>query len=314
MNKAWLHRRRWLAAMGATTAAGLLGGASLKSFAVDSAYKALLVIHLNGGNDGNNMLIPTDGAYSDYENSRQNLAIPRRQITGLSGTSAGHSFGLHPSLALLAPLYDQRRLAFIPNVGPLIEPATAEKVISNQVKLPPFLLSHNDQTSMVQGWMAQEDNSGWAGRALELMPATLKHPINAVTMDTNRTLVLGRNSPVSFMQPGGGANWGPANLAQPETAAAQAIIRMARWQFTNDYESEYARTFGNAVNDSIRFTRAFLAAGEPAGDFGSQSSWLGSQLRSLASVLPVFKAQGLKRQVFLLHWGGFDTQIGRAHV
>jgi uncharacterized protein (DUF1501 family) len=27
----------------------------------------------------------------------------------------------------------------------------------------------------------------------------------------------------------------------------------------------------------------------------------------LASVLPIFKSQGLKRQVFLIHWGGFDT-------
>ena len=48
------HRRRWLRAMGATTAAGLLGGASINSLAVDSSYKALLVIHLNGGNDGKN--------------------------------------------------------------------------------------------------------------------------------------------------------------------------------------------------------------------------------------------------------------------
>jgi len=305
------HRRRWLRAMGATTAAGLLGGASINSLAVDSSYKALLVIHLNGGNDGNNMLIPSDAAYGDYEYSRQNLAIPRRSLVSLSGSTAGHSFGLHPALAPLAALYEQRRLAFIPNVGPLIEPATAEKVINNQVRLPPFLLSHNDQTSMVQGWLAQEDNSGWAGRALELMPSALRHPINAVTMDTNRTLVLGKNTPVSFMVPGGGGRWGPADLAHPETAAAQAIIRMGRWQFNNAYEAEYARTFGNAVNDSVRFTRAFLAASEPEADFGPQSNGLSGNLRALASVLPVFKSQGLRRQVFLLHWGGFDTHANQ---
>jgi hypothetical protein len=82
------------------------------------------------------------------------------------------------------------------------DPATAQQVRDKAVAVPPFLLSHSDQTDMQQGWMGDSDASGWAGRSLELLPTNLKHPISAVTMDNSRTLVLGRHSGVAFMQGG----------------------------------------------------------------------------------------------------------------
>ena len=236
----------------------------------------------------------------------KNLAIPKRSLVNLAGTSIGHSFGVHTSFADIAPLYDQRRLAFISNVGPLVEPTTAEKVLAGTARVPPFLLSHNDQTSMVQGWSINAGNdSGWGGRGLEMLPSSLRNPISAVTMDTNRTLVLGNQSAISFMPPGGARNWGTADLAYPSSEASQSLNRMANWQFAGDYEAEYARTMGNAIADQTRFVRAFQKAVVPTADFGTED--IGNKLRSLSSVLPIFKSQGLKRQVFLIHWGGFDT-------
>ena len=308
------NRRKFLGAAGAATGVGLIGGAALPSLAVGGNYRALVVIHLNGGNDGNNTLVPTDGAYTDYQTSRQNLALSKASLAALPGTAVGHTFGVHPSLAPLVPLYSQQRLAFIANVGPLIEPSTGATVLANQVKLPPFLMSHSDQSAMVQGWMAQDDNTGWAGRALEKFPDALRNPAAAVTMDTNRTLVLGKHSTVSFLSPNGSSNWGTANLSRPETPAAQALTRMANWQFANAYESEYARSFGNSLSDSTLFMRALRSASTPAADFGGPSpgqSWLGGNLSSLASLLPVFKSLGLSRQVFLVHWGGLDTHANQ---
>lgn len=301
-----INRRQLLASSGAVTASGLLGGLSFPGVAAGDDYKALVVIHLNGGSDANNALIPTDGAYLDYQSARQNLAIPKRSLVNLAGSSIGHTFGLHTSLADIAPLYDQRRLAFISNVGPLVEPTTAEKVLAGTARVPPFLGSHNDQTSMVQGWSINAGNdSGWGGRGLEMLPASLRNPISAVTMDTNRTLVLGTQSAISFMPPGGARYWGTADLAYPASEASQSLNRMANWQFAGDYEAEYARTMGNAIADQTRFVKAFQKAVAPTADFGSDD--IGNRLRSLASVLPIFKSQGLKRQVFLIHWGGFDT-------
>ena len=52
-----------------------------------------------------------------------------------------------------------------------------------------------------------------------------------------------------------------------------------------------------------------LQSTAPTSDFGSGS--LADNLRSLATLLPAFKAQGLKRQVFLVEWGDFDTHAGQ---
>jgi uncharacterized protein (DUF1501 family) len=308
MNTTFLNRRRFIGGAAAASVS-LIGGASLPSLALGGNYKALVVIHLNGGNDGNNTLVPTDGAYNDYQAARQNLALPKASLAALPGTAVGHTFGIHPGLAPLVPLYTQGRLGFIANVGPLVEPATAAQVLAGQKRLPAFLLSHSDQTAMVQGWTAQEDNSGWAGRALEQFPSALRNPAAAVTLDTSRTLVLGRNSAVSFMSGAGGQYWGTADLSRPDNVSTQAVNRMASWQFANAYENEYARTFGAAVNDSLLFNRAFQAAVTPSGNFGSDQ--IGERLRSVASVLPAFKSMGLARQVFLVSWGQFDTHANQ---
>lgn len=304
-----ISRRRLLGAGALGGVVGGFGSLSLPGAAAGEDYRAVVVVYLNGGNDGNNTLVPTDGAYGDYQTARANLALPKNSLAPLGGSAIGHTFGVHPALSPLVPLYDQQRLAFIANTGPLIEPATAAQVLANAVRVPPFLLSHNDQTAIVQGWTVTDDTSGWAGRGLELLPSNLRHPLSAVTMDTNRTLVLGRRSAVTFMPPGGARWWGAADLAFPETEAAQSLNRMAQWQFANAYEAEYARTLGGAVSDSTRLTQAFLRAATPAADFGGDH--LGNLLKSLASVLPIFKSDGLRRQVFLVQWGGFDTHANQ---
>jgi uncharacterized protein (DUF1501 family) len=304
-----ISRRTLLGTSFAAGAGSLLTGLSAPLTASASDYKALVVVFLNGGSDGHNMIVPTDSAYARYQQARGNLALTRSSLKTLAGTVDGRSFGLHPALLPLVPLYAARRLAFVANVGPLVEPVTAAQVLDNAVELPPFLMSHSDQVSITQGWTFNEDSSGWAGRALELLPSSLQHPLAAVSLNNDRTLVQGRRSAVSFLSGDGSRWWGTADLANPAAEAVQALQRMARWQFANTYEAEYARTFGAALSDSTRFTKALLTAPPPSQDFGSD--WIGERLRQLAMLLPVFKSDGLRRQVFQLQWGSFDTHAGQ---
>lgn len=304
-----MKRRDFLRAGAALGGGGLLGALGLGHAAGSGDYKALVYLYLGGGNDGNNTLIPTDAAYDDYAAARPILALPKESLAPLSGSSAGHTFGLHPALAPLAELYNQKRLAWIANAGPLIVPSTAEQVINNAVPLPPFLMSHSDQTAMQQGWGGDADVSGWGGRALEQLPASLLNPLRAMTMSGDRTLVLGRNSPVSLMTSGGMQYWGRADLAQPQSEWTQALNSMAHWQFANDYETGFARNFGTSVDDATLLVKVLASAQAPKADFGT--GYLADNLRSLASVLPVFKAMGYRRQIFLVSWGSFDTHYGQ---
>ena len=97
-------RRRWLIGSGATLAsalgAGTVGNLLLNArpaYAAD--YKALVCIFLYGGNDGMNMIVPTDTArYDQYATVRKGLAIPKASLVPLGGVN----YGLHPAMSALA--------------------------------------------------------------------------------------------------------------------------------------------------------------------------------------------------------------------
>src|SRR5688572_7946681 len=80
----------------------VINGFSIKSFAADSPLAGLLgggtdndhvlvIVQLQGGNDGLNMVIPRD-QYSNYYNARTNIAIPENRILPLYNNN---KTGLH---------------------------------------------------------------------------------------------------------------------------------------------------------------------------------------------------------------------------
>jgi len=305
-------RRRLLQGLGGAAAAGAAGlGAALGlapagGRAAQDDYRAIVVLFLMGGNDGHNTLVPMDAGHADYERARQNLALPRDSLAALPGQAGGRSFGLHPALAPLVPLYAQQRLAFIANAGPLVAPITALQARNAEGDLPPFLLSHSDQVAIQQGWTVRDDSSGWGGRALELLPRDLRHPLAAVSLSGELTLVRGHRSTVAFLPTDGAPRtFGLADLLQPQDPRTQAVDQIAQWQSRNRYEADYARNWGQSLSDSRLLTRTIESAANPPQDFGSGE--LAERLRRLAAVLPVFKSQGYRRQVFLVSWGMFDT-------
>jgi uncharacterized protein (DUF1501 family) len=72
--------------------------------------RALVVIELNGGNDGLNTVVP----YKDevYRKSRPTLAVPADRVRKLDAR-----MGLHPSLAGFSALLEKDRLAIVQGVG-----------------------------------------------------------------------------------------------------------------------------------------------------------------------------------------------------
>lgn len=305
-------RRRFVNHLGGLSAAGTLGmlgtalsgGFSRPAAAAD--YRVVVCVFLMGGNDGNDTLVPTDAAYNDYVRARSSLALPKNSLVPLSGSTLGHTFGLHPGLAQLAPLYTQGRIAWIANAGPLVRPATARQVLDHQVDVPPFLLSHSDQQAMQQGWMGDVDASGWGGRALETLPDQMRHSLSAITFGNQRTLVRGRSASISWVNGNGYQRfWGSADLINPALDWSRAVRTLSKMQSGNPYEAEYARSFDSAYSDAIEVAQAMTNAPAPAGDFPSGD--LGNRLRTLAQLLPAWKASGKRRQVILVPWGSFDT-------
>jgi len=154
----------------------LINAASAASLDDGTDYRALVCLFLNGGNDSNNLLIPMESGssgYGAYAAARQNIAIPQASLLQLNPlTSDGHTYGIHPQCPEIQTFFNTGHLAFIANVGTLVQPITRAQYVANPrvVKVPPQLFSHNDQ---VYQWMTsipdQDSRTGWGGRLADLV-------------------------------------------------------------------------------------------------------------------------------------------------
>ncbi|HEX8354396.1 MAG TPA: DUF1501 domain-containing protein, partial [Pyrinomonadaceae bacterium] len=180
------------------TAACALGGAALastvESFGLLDAYaqaapgyRALVCVFLNGGNDGNNMVVPLDAGFADYGNARaaSGLALAQSSLLPVSPPSQpGRQFGLHPNMPEMQTLFNQGKLAVICNTGPLAEPLTRATYRNGSARKPLQLFSHSDQVALWQTSIADTvSQTGWGGRVADRMaaansPSTFSHSIS----------------------------------------------------------------------------------------------------------------------------------------
>jgi len=298
--------------------AGGLGGASALTFNSPAAtsnlsgYKALISIHLNGGCDGNDVIVPTDSGYADYLKSRPNVALKKDTLAPLTGSYLGHTMGLNPALKSLIPLFNSGKLATIINTGPLVKPTTAQDVLSGTAKLPPFLYSHPEQTATVNGWMGDQDPSGWGGRALEALDplGSFKSPLLSVNSNQS-TLVLGQRSKIISASSYPSTSIGRANLLDPKNQWTQIMDSLSRFQSPNQVSAEYARSFKGIFADAQDLALAAQKVPEPSG-FGASS--IARQLAMVSRLLSYYKTTGATRQIYSLQWGSFDTHTNQRGV
>src|SRR4026209_2844180 len=136
-------------------------------------YRALVCVFLNGGNDGNNMLVsldqydgPAGSLVEGYSNVRNaaGLAIAKTSLLPISPVSGG-SYGLHPNMPEMRDLFNQGKCAIICNNGPLVEPLTRTTYQNGTGKKPLQLFSHSDQVGLFQTAIANNvSQTGWACR------------------------------------------------------------------------------------------------------------------------------------------------------
>lgn len=121
---------------------------------------------LDGGNDSFNMLVPRSTPdYSQYKATRGDLGLNKADLLSINFTDANNKqFGLHPSLPKMQKLFNDKKLSFIANVGPMVEKVTREEFRANSKPLPLGLMSHSDQFKHWQTSRPNERlNSGWFG-------------------------------------------------------------------------------------------------------------------------------------------------------
>jgi uncharacterized protein (DUF1501 family) len=278
---------------------------------VTGGYRALVCVFLNGGNDANNMVIPTDGFYGSYSSQRPTIAIPQGSVLPFAGPPAsmgGRTFGLHPNMPELVGLFNSNKLAVVTNVGPLVAPLIQAEYLNHSVPRPYALFSHSDQ---IQAWQSGRSDikisTGWGGRAADAV-ATCNGPSGGFPTITSisgsstfciglkRPLAIGTGSLTSVLVlNGSGTGW-------TERKASMDYLRTI--DNTAAMIAAASATTQQAVDISAEFTI------DPAIDTVFPGSGLASQLKQVAKVIKLVQGSPgitLSRQIFFVQQGGYDT-------
>lgn len=288
-------------------------------------YKALVCIFLFGGSDSFNMLIPHDAAeYQAYSISRGGTYDPASNPTGLAYArdalatmvdADGKTWGLNPACAAMTPLFERGELAFLANVGPLVEPVSKTDVLNALRPLPINLYSHNDQQRQwMRGHADNPSAQGWGGLLSDYVEAAntgLQVLSPSISIAGNNLFQTGRNT-LPFVLSSGGPpvlshfrdDGGNADRIRHE--ALRAVVDAA---YAPVMEDSYALLGQSALtlNGELGTVLDPAHGGDIATVF--PDGGLAAQLRMVARMIKASRgpAIGHRRQVYFVSLGGFDT-------
>lgn len=312
-------RQSACAAVGMTAAANTLFDLRRIAAAAPLAdSKSLVCLFLYGGNDGNNLIVPTQAAdYAQYAAARANLALPQTSLLPLHPLvpvpGDSREWGLHPSLPGVQGLFNSGKAALVGNVGPLVAPLTREEYLNHSVAVPPQLFSHSDQTVHWQTSLPdQPARTGWGGRTADLL-----HSLNENAQVSMSISVAGTNTfqvgnlvtqyQVSPEGPVGLLSYVPQG--QGADASSNAIRALLARSYGNLFERGYTGIFDRALDNQALLSGAL--AGAPVLTTTFPETDLGQQLHMVAQLISVRETLGLRRQVFFCAGQGYDTHGGQ---
>jgi uncharacterized protein (DUF1501 family) len=322
-----MDRRQWLR-LGGASLAGAFGVGGLTALlqnpvrAQADSYRALVCVFLYGGNDGQNMVVPTDlTRYNQYAGVRQALALPRSSLVPLTGTD----LGLHPSMTALEPICSAQKIASVVNVGPLFAPLSKADYLAlpdTDPRIPDSLFSHSDQQIQWESSSVSSlERTGWGGRATETLGTT--NPVISVGGNGHFGLSsLG----TPLVLPGPGGTFGVNNLGGTGAStvarrtALELMYQNANLGNSNQMLGAFAQQQRVAFDMSARLgtivqLRPSLTAPSlidtafaPLTDAsGNITTDLGRQLYQIAKLVQGRATVQGDRQLFFAQQGGFDT-------
>jgi uncharacterized protein (DUF1501 family) len=246
--------------------------------------RVVVLIQLNGGNDGLNTVIPLE-YYDAYYKARTNIAIPRDKVLRLQGND---KTGLHPAMPGLQQLFEAGKLTIIQGVS-----------------YPQPNFSHFRATDI---WLTGADAgqilpTGWAGRFLDEEYPQFPHDYPNAGMPDPLAIQVG--SLVSPALQGPALTMGMA-ISNPNsfydlindrstpalpTRAGDQLAYIREMTVKTD---QYAGVIKKAAQKVTRQSDCYPPTGKNP---------LADQLKIVARLI----AGGLRTRFYLVSMGGFDT-------
>lgn len=273
----------------------VLNGIPFSSVANSSFYKAMgnaaypdrvmVLIQLNGGNDGLNTVIPISMyphlSKSNSQGGRSNLLVDENDVLKMMYNSIDHSpgTGLHPSMTALSNLFNQGKLNVIQGVG-----------------YPNPSFSHFRATDI---WLSgsdanQYEQTGWAGRFLDH-----EHP-NYLTSLPSDPLAITIGSISSNAFKGKDLNMGMA-VNDPSASGYFSGNTDTAPNSLYGYELEHIRTVAQQSNNFASSLATAFANGTNVATYPTNNS-LANQLKTVARLIN----GDLGTNFYMVNMGSFD--------
>jgi uncharacterized protein (DUF1501 family) len=195
-------------------------------------------------------------------------------------------------------------------VGTLLQPTNKTQYQSPGYGIPPLLFSHADQQGQWQyGQPTNNGSTGWGGLAADrlyvLNPgATI--PMSISLGGRNR-LQTGVN-----IQPYAITGGGPTALSGYKGAAGTAKMNALEQLLGQTYPDPLTRTYAATVSNALDYYNTLQLALAGATDVSSYFAGLDDNpvagaLQEIAKIISVRQTLNVKRQIFFVGFGSFDT-------
>ena len=287
-----MKRRNFLRNSALTTVPVMLHGMKLSAVPFPFLFgqgpdndRVLVLIQLNGGNDGINSVIPLD-QYSALSALRSNILIPESSVLPIET-----GLGFHPSMLKLQELYQDGKVGIVQGVG-----------------YPDQDRSHFRSTDIwTSGSEATEYlSTGWLGRYF--YDGHPDYPTGYPNAENDAPFALTMGSLISETCQGPLTNFSLA-INDPF-----ALAPLAEGEVGDFPDNNYGKELRFLI-DAVAQTNAYASVILDAANGGSNQATypagnrLATQLKNVALLI----AGGLKTKVYICSLGGFDThsaQVG----
>lgn len=335
-------RRTFLKRTGMVASAGLAGPLAMNLAAFGEAaaqtatdYKALVCIFLLGGNDYANTLVTYDQqSYDFYKIEREKLAIERGTLTPLVPKTAlpdGRQYALSPHLKNLKVYFDAGQLAVMMNVGALVKPLEKTNsqmtgtafLTQNAPNLPRKLFSHNDQQGFIQSGGIGNYNSGFGGRLgdvfLDSNAADGGNSVfTCINVDCNGNFGAGNKGNAYGIDTTGPVKINGLTDLYGSAPCKDVFLKLITGKYLPEklpslLIAEHTAIVGRSIAAQVKLGPAVEA--HPARTKFPTENVLADQLKMVSRVIAsratlLGNGSSVKRQVFFLTLGGFDTHNG----
>lgn len=245
--------------------------------------RVLVLVQLNGGNDGLNCVIPID-QYSALSSLRANILIPESSVLPIEDGT-----GLHPSMSPLRDMYMDGKMAIVQGVG-----------------YPDQDRSHFRSTDI---WTTGSDaneylSTGWLGRHFNEDHAA--YPEGYPNGEFPSPFALTMGSLVSETCQGHLTNY---SLALNDPFSLKPLSETGNGSFPDNNYGKELMFLIDAIAQTNAYSDVILDAAEKGTNHVTYSgdSRLSAQLRNVALLI----SGGLQTKVYIVSLGGFDTHSGQ---